>query len=581
MRNGRPATLWLGRQEFAVFAAYLAMVCVAVSFYAPWEDEGRSWMISRSFGVYTLLFRILRYEGHPFLWYLVLWGPAHLHMSYLCINWISAAIASAGIYVLLRFAPFPFYLRALLPFSFFLAYQYAVVARSYVLFPLLGFLVAHLYRQTRSKPILTAVALGLLANVSVHGTIVASSFAVLYAVKLYREQRSGGLSPRVKRNAVIGAVAGAGVFASSLLFVAVCLWPTQDLVLPEGPASLNWFVYHIRSILPVASTRNASAPVQSVAASTPSNARGLSKAAATSNPSLSSGTPSTGVVGSAAPQPESSVPKASSKTDAGEDAGFKARLARRAGQMPQAMAYGFAAFYPLAFLYDGLLLLYLYRTGKATLIVPAFLLALFLVFGYGNWWHYGLLWITMLMVLWAAWDDPVKPNPLNRQRLTIQNLKLQDLNPLKLNLQTLVAGFLGLLCLLQLPWTFGAIRYEIHHATYPAKAAALYLKTLPSSKRIQGAGFAFTVLPFFPGNIFVNTSSASASAVSTNGSGSRSFHLEAAQPDLLLTDNQSILPGDWSALRSAGYRETHSFCGAQYAPHIYIRPLCLLVFEKR
>ena len=91
------------------------------------------------------------------------------------------AIAAAGIYVLLRLSPFPFYLRAILPFSFFLAYQYSVVARSYTLFPLLCFLVAHAYRQAKPRPVLLAIYLALLANVSIHGTMVACLVAPIYA----------------------------------------------------------------------------------------------------------------------------------------------------------------------------------------------------------------------------------------------------------------------------------------------------------------------------------------------------------------------------------------------------------------
>jgi len=76
------------------------------------------------------------------------------------MGWISAVIAAAGVYVLLRFSPFPFVLRALLPFTYFIAYQYAVVSRSYVLFPVLCFGVAAVYRLARPRPLLMAVLLG-------------------------------------------------------------------------------------------------------------------------------------------------------------------------------------------------------------------------------------------------------------------------------------------------------------------------------------------------------------------------------------------------------------------------------------
>lgn len=196
--------------DLAVLAAYAATLCVALSRYLPWEDEGRAWTAARYFGLYDLVFHALRYEGHPPLWYLILFPLAKLHFPFVYINLISAGFGLAGIYVLLRYSPFPFYIRALLPFGFALAYEYAVVARSYCLFPLLGFLVAKEYRSTARKPVRMAILLALLANLSLHGTIVACGFGLSYGWDLYRERRvSGGLKaplPQVRL--------AAGIFAT-------------------------------------------------------------------------------------------------------------------------------------------------------------------------------------------------------------------------------------------------------------------------------------------------------------------------------------------------------------------------------
>src|SRR5437868_927000 len=200
MGRRKASTLWLRPGEVIVLLAYASLVCVCIPFHEPWVDEAQAWLLARDLSLPSLLFHFLRQEGHPPLWYLVLWGPAHLHASYGLLNWLIVPIALAGIWVLLRYAPFPFYLRALLPFTFFLAYQYAVVARSYVLFPLLGFLAAHFYRQCR--PMRMAVALGLLANVSLHGTIVALTFAAVYAWRLRRSRISAEHVPDARPGAV-------------------------------------------------------------------------------------------------------------------------------------------------------------------------------------------------------------------------------------------------------------------------------------------------------------------------------------------------------------------------------------------
>jgi hypothetical protein len=94
------------------------MLAFTVPWHEPWNDEAQAWLLSRDLSLPQLLLHNLRYESHPALWYLILWIPTHLHLPYFIFCWISAVIAAAGIYVLLRLSPFPFYLRAVLPSPF-------------------------------------------------------------------------------------------------------------------------------------------------------------------------------------------------------------------------------------------------------------------------------------------------------------------------------------------------------------------------------------------------------------------------------------------------------------------------------
>ena len=173
MANPTRSTLWLTKQDLCIWLAYILVLVLAIHFYHPWEDEGRAWMISRNYSIPAILFHVLHYEGHPSLWYLVLWFPSHLNMLYHYINWISAACGIAAIYTFLRFSPFPLYLRVLIPFGFALQYQYAVVARSYALFPLLGFICSYLYRKEKKNSLAMGLALALFANIAIYSTVVA------------------------------------------------------------------------------------------------------------------------------------------------------------------------------------------------------------------------------------------------------------------------------------------------------------------------------------------------------------------------------------------------------------------------
>jgi hypothetical protein len=67
-----------------------------------------------------------------------------------------------------------------MPFTVFLLFQYAVVARSYVLVPILLFLAAFWWQRS---PVVLALLLGLLANVALHATVISGGIAVIYVIE--------------------------------------------------------------------------------------------------------------------------------------------------------------------------------------------------------------------------------------------------------------------------------------------------------------------------------------------------------------------------------------------------------------
>jgi hypothetical protein len=340
------------RRDLAVWLAYILMLAFTVPWHEPWNDEAQSWLLARDLSLPQLLFHALRYESHPPLWYLILWIPAHLHIGYFIFCWISAAIAAAGIYVLLRLSPFPFYLRAILPFSFFLAYQYSVVARSYTLFPLLCFLAAHAYRQAKPRPVLLAICLALLANVSIHGTMVACLFAAVYA---WHHLRRGHTDSVTRRRFLPATI----IFAASLALAAITIFPApHDLTTVTSPAVTRVLV--------------GSQPAVAIPAWV-----------------------------QALPPPPSAPPYIPI-----EQGGVRGRLA----SFPRRISYSISSSYLIAFALYLLVIAFLYTRGQLLLLLPLATIIFFLGFIYGRSWHLGLIWVTLLIILWAAWTPtPTSP----------------------------------------------------------------------------------------------------------------------------------------------------------------------------
>lgn len=173
----------LGWPEWVCLGLYGCLIASMIPYHEPWADEAQAWMLARSLSLWQLFHTYLRYEGQPGLWHSLLWVLIRLHVSYTGMRWFAGAIACAGMAVFVLCSPFPRWLKLSAPFSFFLAYQYAVVARNYVLIPLLLFGVAAVWKR---KPIYVGLLLGLLANVASHAAVIAGGFAWAYALEQRR-----------------------------------------------------------------------------------------------------------------------------------------------------------------------------------------------------------------------------------------------------------------------------------------------------------------------------------------------------------------------------------------------------------
>ena len=209
----------------AVGLAFVAVLLLVAPRHEPWFDEAQAWLMARDMSPAELVADAGRYEGSPVLWHVLLTGPAHVGLPYAFIQWLAAGLALLGAVLLLHCAPLPLPLRVAAPFTFFLAYQYAVVARNYCLLPPLLWLLAVLHPRRDERPFLYVGLLALLANVSLHGTLIALALAGLHVSEVVR------IRPKLWRWL---AVAYAG-FAAVVALVAFQLWPPTDLASPAPP----------------------------------------------------------------------------------------------------------------------------------------------------------------------------------------------------------------------------------------------------------------------------------------------------------------------------------------------------------
>ena len=186
--------------------------------HEPWFDEAQAWLIARDSTLWDLVARQVRYEGTPALWHVLLWGLIRLGLPYGALWMVSGAFALGGATVVLRRAPFPAWLRVATVFSYFFAYQYAVVARSYAVDLLLVPLIAVRFARRGSAPIGYALMLGAMASANAHGFIIAAMLGLEWAWHC-RHAIVAGRSRLLTAIILCGAIALAAVAQA---------WPASD-----------------------------------------------------------------------------------------------------------------------------------------------------------------------------------------------------------------------------------------------------------------------------------------------------------------------------------------------------------------
>ncbi len=234
---------WLLGLAFGVYATVLALT---ICHHEPWADEAQAWLMARDLSPFDLFVRYLRYEGTPGLWHLILMGPAKAGLPYFSLSLISGIIAAGGILLFLTCSKIPLMPRLLLPFSFFLLYQYAVVARSYVLMPALLFAIAAIYRDRARRIWLFTLLLCLLANTNLHGMMITLWLAMIYALEARREWCAMETACRRRH------VAALAVFGTVISLLILQLFPPSDTAFATGlrPNTIDCLIFQGKTFWP-------------------------------------------------------------------------------------------------------------------------------------------------------------------------------------------------------------------------------------------------------------------------------------------------------------------------------------------
>lgn len=219
--------------SYVIAGAYAVLIALAVLHHEPWADEAQAWLLSRDTTLVGMWAKYFHYEGSPGVWHTFLHPLIKLGLPYSAYNFVSAGLGFVAVLLLLRYAPLPPLIRLTLPFTYFLFYQYAVIARSYALLAPLLFGIAALYPRVRQHIVIVTALTGVLAGVSSQAFLISAAIWAAIYLPVVLEWRT------IQRHEKLRLIWTAVAYWVMLAFFALCTWPAKDTYFAEHRSFSN------------------------------------------------------------------------------------------------------------------------------------------------------------------------------------------------------------------------------------------------------------------------------------------------------------------------------------------------------
>lgn len=230
----KPLLIW----EWVSFAVFIVLSVVMFLFHEPWYDEIQAWMVATDASVWEMIFELPHFEGHPPFWTLLLALFAKTGVPMEVGLRIPTLLFSAmAAYFVIFKAPFKKWIRCLIPFTYFLFYQYTVICRPYSLM-FLGFvLAAFFYKQRNQKPLRFLLSLFLLCMSSAYGILFAGMICIVWTAEIIKELWGKEFVKKAFKDRRTWALLVMLLAAVSLLII---IWPADSAFAQVRVVDFSW-----------------------------------------------------------------------------------------------------------------------------------------------------------------------------------------------------------------------------------------------------------------------------------------------------------------------------------------------------
>lgn len=175
---------------WTVFFLYVIVAAFAIARHELSGDEIHSWNITKASGSISDLINNTRYEGHPPVWYLILWSISKFTHNLAFVQVAQLIIASSVVFIVLFYSPFPLITRVLIPFGYYFLFEYGILSRNYAIGVLPAFCVCYiLQKDFKYKLLLYYALLFFMSNTHLLALVLAGSLHFYFLLLNFEKKK--------------------------------------------------------------------------------------------------------------------------------------------------------------------------------------------------------------------------------------------------------------------------------------------------------------------------------------------------------------------------------------------------------
>jgi hypothetical protein len=228
MTTQKPANPFLFSAALTLVFFLISMV--AVLHHEIWLDEAHSFLIAKASDSFPDLIQNSRQEGHPMLWYVLLWVLTKISHDVFYMQLLHILISCCAVFLMSVYAPMNKLKKVLFAFSYYFFFEYNILSRNYGLCILFVTLYCILICRPHKNMMLIFSILALLANTHFLGLLL-SGCLVLTTLLIASEGKWYTFKNRIPKLILPGCIL--------LVAWAICI----QHVLPE---ETSMFLKHAR-----------------------------------------------------------------------------------------------------------------------------------------------------------------------------------------------------------------------------------------------------------------------------------------------------------------------------------------------